>query len=132
MKTLHCNSSSLHELAALSSDAIAVIRNILTSENASDTIKLRAAKMVLDAAAAIQDGAGGPEPAGAPEPVKIQNAAAKTAAGIVIEIPANQPAISTKICRNETCPCGSGIKYKKCCLNKPLDTPQNRALALAA
>ncbi|MEX5438627.1 SEC-C metal-binding domain-containing protein [Acinetobacter indicus] len=24
--------------------------------------------------------------------------------------------ISTKIGRNETCPCGSGNKYKKCCL----------------
>ena len=23
-----------------------------------------------------------------------------------------------KINRNEKCPCGSGIKYKKCCLNK--------------
>jgi hypothetical protein len=25
-----------------------------------------------------------------------------------------------KIGRNETCPCGSGVKYKRCCLNKPL------------
>ncbi len=24
-----------------------------------------------------------------------------------------------KIGRNEPCPCGSGLKYKKCCLNKP-------------
>jgi hypothetical protein len=24
-----------------------------------------------------------------------------------------------KIGRNETCPCGSGLKYKRCCLNKP-------------
>lgn len=24
-----------------------------------------------------------------------------------------------KVGRNETCPCGSGAKYKKCCLNKP-------------
>lgn len=23
-----------------------------------------------------------------------------------------------KVCRNDICPCGSGIKYKKCCLNK--------------
>lgn len=26
--------------------------------------------------------------------------------------------ISTKINRNEPCPCGSGLKYKKCCINK--------------
>ena len=24
-----------------------------------------------------------------------------------------------KIGRNQPCPCGSGKKYKKCCLNKP-------------
>ena len=30
----------------------------------------------------------------------------------------HQQAVSTKIGRNEPCPCGSGKKYKKCCLNK--------------
>ena len=24
--------------------------------------------------------------------------------------------------RNEPCPCGSGMKYKRCCLNKPQTT----------
>ena len=24
-----------------------------------------------------------------------------------------------KVGRNESCPCGSGLKYKKCCLSKP-------------
>ncbi len=28
------------------------------------------------------------------------------------------PAVSVKIGRNDPCPCGSGKKYKKCCLNK--------------
>lgn len=28
-----------------------------------------------------------------------------------------EPAVSTKIGRNEPCPCGSGKKYKKCCIN---------------
>ena len=27
-----------------------------------------------------------------------------------------------KIGRNQPCPCGSGKKYKKCCLNKPAQT----------
>ncbi|MFT9447432.1 SEC-C metal-binding domain-containing protein [Gluconobacter japonicus] len=27
----------------------------------------------------------------------------------------NVPAMSTKVGRNEPCPCGSGKKYKKCC-----------------
>lgn len=29
-----------------------------------------------------------------------------------------------KIGRNNTCPCGSGKKYKKCCLNDPRKSPQ--------
>jgi hypothetical protein len=29
-----------------------------------------------------------------------------------------QPAVSVKIGRNDPCPCGSGKKYKKCCLTK--------------
>ena len=24
----------------------------------------------------------------------------------------------SKICRNEKCPCGSGLKYKKCCMRR--------------
>ncbi len=28
-----------------------------------------------------------------------------------------------KISRNDSCPCGSGKKYKKCCLEKDFDTP---------
>jgi methionyl aminopeptidase len=36
----------------------------------------------------------------------------------------NQPIQSTKIGRNSLCPCGSGKKYKKCCLLKaPRETP---------
>ena len=33
-----------------------------------------------------------------------------------IEPPVIQQAISEKIGRNEPCPCGSGKKYKKCCM----------------
>lgn len=28
----------------------------------------------------------------------------------------------TKIGRNSTCPCGSGLKFKKCCINKAMPT----------
>lgn len=31
----------------------------------------------------------------------------------------NLPVRSSKIGRNEPCPCHSGLKYKRCCLNKP-------------
>lgn len=30
----------------------------------------------------------------------------------------HQPAVSVKIGRNDPCPCGSGKKYKKCCIDK--------------
>ncbi len=33
--------------------------------------------------------------------------------------------------RNEACPCGSGLKYKKCCLNKQGKRPVLHALLLA-
>lgn len=32
--------------------------------------------------------------------------------------------MSSKISRNEPCPCGSGLKYKKCCINKKFDWMQ--------
>jgi methionyl aminopeptidase len=31
----------------------------------------------------------------------------------------NRPTRTTKIGRNDPCPCGSGKKYKKCCMNQP-------------
>lgn len=33
----------------------------------------------------------------------------------------NKPVPKIKIGRNDPCPCGSGKKYKFCCLNKPKD-----------
>lgn len=37
--------------------------------------------------------------------------------------PAAKPVVPRKInaSRNEPCPCGSGVKFKKCCLNKPAE-----------
>ena len=42
------------------------------------------------------------------------NARAKKEKGITIK------RSTAKIGRNEECPCGSGKKYKKCCLDKDL------------
>ena len=36
------------------------------------------------------------------------------------EMDIDLPAVSTKIGRNELCPCGSGRKYMNCCIDKPL------------
>jgi methionyl aminopeptidase len=34
-----------------------------------------------------------------------------------------------KVGRNDPCPCGSGLKYKKCCLSKKIEIPQNQKQA---
>lgn len=45
----------------------------------------------------------------------------------------NQPVPKKKIGRNDPCPCGSGKKYKHCCLNKPkeaidlIESPEERS-----
>ena len=40
-------------------------------------------------------------------------------------------AVSTKVPRNAACPCGSGVKFKKCCGN-PAAPPANSAPGQAA
>ena len=37
---------------------------------------------------------------------------------------ANRPRPAEKTRRNDPCPCGSGKKYKKCCLSAPTDLPE--------
>jgi hypothetical protein len=44
---------------------------------------------------------------------------ARTRARLQSELTNLPSAVSHKIGRNEPCPCGSGRKYKQCCLNKP-------------
>ena len=36
---------------------------------------------------------------------------------------------STKVRRNDPCPCGSGLKYKKCCLQKDSASPKSNKLS---
>lgn len=40
-----------------------------------------------------------------------------------------QPALRTKIGRNATCPCGSGKKFKKCCIHRARQTVDTEPLA---
>ena len=44
---------------------------------------------------------------------------ARTRARLQSELTNLPSAVSLKIGRNEPCPCGSGRKYKQCCLNRP-------------
>jgi hypothetical protein len=85
-------SARLSQVASL---AIDTIRQILTDPNASPAVKLRAAIAVLDRPLF-------PKSAAAPSQETSPKAVAKTA-----------PATDTA--RNAPCPCGSGVKYKRCC-----------------
>ena len=87
-----------HNQAALAALAIDAIRHLLTDPNTPAAVRLRAAKFVLESIDAQAQDAQPPEdskPARAPQP--------------------NLP----KIGRNDYCYCGSGLKFKKCCLLKP-------------
>ena len=53
--------------------------------------------------------------AAVPFPPHVKIAAAAERAGVIL--PFRRP--TRKVGRNEPCLCGSGRKYKKCCLDKP-------------
>jgi hypothetical protein len=93
---------------SLASIALDTIREILTDPKASPSVRLKAALAILQTAATPP-----------PEP-PFTETLHKNA-----QIPSGaygrpQP----KTGRNEDCPCGSGLKFKRCCLNKP----SNRAI----
>jgi hypothetical protein len=84
-----------------------------------------------------------PEPTPAPEPEILHNPAQSTHAQPIsrptpsvsklahkLHNPAQPPMHSNvKVGRNEPCPCGSGQKYKRCCLNKTVRTEFVQRLA---
>ena len=90
------------KLDELSGIALDTIREILEDPNAPTSVRLRAAKLVIDNTNSDNG---------------TQEADPKQ--------PNQRPA--PKIGRNDYCPCGSGLKFKKCCLLKsgqtPMDTP---------
>ena len=42
----------------------------------------------------------------------------KTSKHVIVETESGKSIVKRKIGRNDPCPCGSGLKYKKCCMNK--------------
>jgi hypothetical protein len=113
------------ELADL---AFASLREILTDPKSSPSVRLRAATFIIQTAL-------GRTPAKAAKPPVLNNLSAappapnppvppqpdQEAAPENLHKNAQQPyrRSAPKIGRNEPCPCGSGRKYKRCCLLKP-------------
>jgi transposase-like protein len=120
--------------------ALQTIRDILTDPKASSSVRLKAALAIINTAATP------PAPKKQIE-LDIEKVAVAHApklhnnaqSGNCVPTPSSSPADSSpdtqpvhnsaqpiaprtvppKIGRNEPCPCQSGLKYKRCCLNKP-------------
>jgi transposase-like protein len=91
---------------ALAPAAIDTIKAILDDPKAAPSVRLRAALAILQTATTPP-----PEPPPCTESAQLHKSA---------QTPHNidrtgQP----KTGRNDDCPCGSGLKFKRCCLNKP-------------
>ena len=101
------------EAEALTFKAIEVLRTILEDEDASPSVRLRAVQAVLKLAAR-------------PKAELVQSEKNRKAAQTAQEQPIRRPAEPG---RNAQCPCNSGLKYKRCCANKPHIAAQPQPIA---
>jgi hypothetical protein len=122
------------KVEALFDLAIENLQAILTDPTASPSVRLKAALAVIQAVTTPPPPkkqvlldiekisyTTNPEPQTMPEdpPPPVHNIAQAPPQTIRRETP--------KIGRNDACPCGSGQKYKRCCLNKPAADPWKAA-----
>jgi hypothetical protein len=102
------------------------VRNLMNDPNTSPSVRLKAAVFILEKATT-------PPPQKEQVPLDIEKIRVSTAppvtidynAQIVHEVHNDAQSAQTpfrrdtpKVGRNEPCPCGSGRKYKVCCLNR--------------
>jgi transposase-like protein len=127
------------QASALAPKAIEVLNTILNDETAAPSLRLRAALKVISMATEIKPNpafAAPPAetteeaPQEAPQAAAPENVAAQPAK--TVHNPAqsrtNQPhRRPAQPGRNTPCPCGSGVKFKRCCANRPA-----AALAMAS
>jgi len=95
--------------------ALAVIQLAATPPAPKKQIELEVQKVVLDQPESQ------PEPQPQPKPAPVHNSAQSTPIAIRrIDPPTTGAKPGPKPGRNELCPCGSGKKFKRCCLGRPL------------
>jgi hypothetical protein len=116
------------DLAGLAFDSL---REILKDPKSSPSVRLKAAIFIIQTAL--------PSVVAKPaKPMKLKNILNSGTDGQGPAAPSQAPNRETqnlpknaqqpyrrsqpKIGRNEPCPCGSGMKYKRCCVNKPQTT----------
>jgi len=118
MKMKHGNS----KLAVLADTAIDAVRMLVVDPNTPPSVRLRAAKLILESIT-------GPDKDGDDDNTKAMPvpAPAQQAHNPAPERPLGPTPVETqhsnlrpppKVGRNDSCPCGSGLKFKKCCLGK--------------
>jgi hypothetical protein len=126
------------QAAALADKAVAVLSEILDDKTASPALRLRAALKVVSLASDPQPGPMKPFPASAAEAEAVQGRALLLHSLMDEPAPATEsenlhnPAQSCTAAstnqpirrapepgRNTPCPCKSGLKYKRCCANRP-------------
>jgi len=108
------------QAAALAEKAVSVLSEILDDKTASPALRLRAALKVISLAS-------DPQPAeseavhGAQDTENVQHSAQNCTAPSTNQ-PIRRP---PEPGRNTPCPCKSGLKYKRCCANRPLQPTAN-------
>ena len=101
------------KLAALADIAIDAIRTLVTDPSTPPAVRLRAAKLILDSITAPDD-----------DSCIDNTATAQQSRNAAPERPGPAAAPNSnlrpppKVGRNDYCPCGSGLKFKKCCFTK--------------
>ena len=102
------------QLAMLTRRALETLQEILTDPEASPSVRLKAALAVLKQDWKLPHSTEFDTIAAQPDSLRNE----------MPPEPEPQPVRSQKIGRNDPCPCGSNLKYKRCCGNplKPVDT----------
>ncbi len=118
-------SAHFHQQAeALAIESFAAIRAIITDPHMPPAVRLKAALAMIDradTALATPTPDSLPEPQAEPEPQHPESESPFEESLENLHNSAQpQPIHSVKIGRNELCPCGSGVKFKRCCLGKPI------------
>lgn len=101
------------QLAALAGIAVDALRTLVTEPKTPPHVRLRAIQLILETAGAPGDD----DTPGRAMPIPISSQA--PARGPVA-VPHDKPLAEAG--RNHPCPCGSGLKFKKCCLEKKTAT----------
>jgi len=103
---------------ALAAEALAALRAIIADPAVPPAVRVKAAIAMLDRAASLPPLAAVPDVQPSLPVLKCCQKNAQPSPPVQPSTPLASPLLDTKIGRNQSCPCGSGIKFKRCCLSR--------------